>query len=126
VRCLIVDDSRGFLVAARRLLEHGGITVAGVASNGAEALVRVEELNPDVVLVDIDLGGESGLELASRLHGATNDAATNGTRIIMISTHSEQDYRDLIADSPAVGFLSKVTLSADAIRDLLANVPRER
>jgi two-component system, NarL family, nitrate/nitrite response regulator NarL len=117
---VIVDDSRGFLVAARRLLEHGGITVAGVAASGAEALLRVEELNPDVVLVDIDLGEESGLELAGRLGGRPN-----GMRIIMISTHSEQDYRDLIADSPAVGFLAKADLSARAVLDLLASAPRE-
>lgn len=82
--------------------------------------MRVEELNPDVVLIDIDLGNESGLELAGRLHGRPH-----GMRIIMISTHSEQDYRDLIADSPAVGFLSKAVLSADAIRELLANATRE-
>jgi DNA-binding NarL/FixJ family response regulator len=57
VRYLIVDDSAGFLSSARRLLERQGITVAGVASNGADAVLRVEELQPDVVLVDIDLGG---------------------------------------------------------------------
>lgn len=116
VRCLIVDDSDGFLSAARRLLERQGIVVAGVASNGAEALLRVEELQPDVVLLDIDLGGESGLELAERL--AHRMA---GARIIMISTHAEQDYRDLVAASPAVGFLSKATLSARAIQGLLDN-----
>jgi hypothetical protein len=39
--------------------------------------------------------------------------------MILISTHAEQDYADLIAASPAAGFLSKSTLSADAIRGLL-------
>jgi DNA-binding NarL/FixJ family response regulator len=120
VRCLIVDDSAGFLAAASRLLEHDGITVAGVASNGTEALRRVEELRPDVVLVDIDLGEESGLELAGRLSRRSGE-----TRIIMISTHAEQDYRDLIAESHAVGFLAKATLSARAIRDLLATGSRD-
>jgi DNA-binding NarL/FixJ family response regulator len=100
-------------------LECEGIAVAGVASNGAEALLRAEELQPDVALVDIDLGGESGLELAGWLH------QQNGMRIIIISTHSEQDYVDLIEDSPAVGFLSKSVLSARAIHDLLATGPRE-
>jgi CheY-like chemotaxis protein len=68
MRCLIVDDSPRFLDAARGLLERQGITVVGVASNSAEALERTEELQPDVTLLDIDLGGESGLELARRLH----------------------------------------------------------
>jgi two-component system, NarL family, nitrate/nitrite response regulator NarL len=113
VRCLIVDDSDGFLSAARRLLESEGIAVAGVASTGAEAVQCVERLRPDVVLLDIDLGGESGLEVAERLDHA-------GTcPIILISTHAEQDYRDLIAASPAVGFLAKTALSARTIEALL-------
>jgi len=118
MRCLIVDDSRHFLDAARGLLERQGITVVGVASTGAEALRRVEELRPDVTLVDIDLGGESGFELARRLHHGFGAAPS---RSILISTHAEEDYADLIAASPAVGFLSKSALSADAIRDLLGS-----
>jgi DNA-binding NarL/FixJ family response regulator len=119
VRCLIVDDSPGFLAAAGLLLQHQGIIVAGVATNGAEALRQAEELRPDLALVDIDLGGESGLELVSRLPVPS----------ILISTHDEQDYRDLIAASPAVGFLPKIALSARAIHDLLDNSatgPRDR
>jgi DNA-binding NarL/FixJ family response regulator len=117
LRCLIIDDSPRFLDAARGLLERQGITVVGVASNGAEALRRTEELRPDVTLVDIDLGGESGLELARRLH---RQAGATPAPVILISTHAEQDYAELIAASPAVGFLAKTALSADGIRDLLA------
>jgi CheY-like chemotaxis protein len=117
MRCLIVDDSPRFLDAARGLLERQGITVVGVASNSAEALKRAEELRPDVTLLDLDLGGESGLELARRLH---RDAGGAPPRLILISTHAEQDYADLIAASPAVGFLPKAALSAGAIRELLA------
>jgi DNA-binding NarL/FixJ family response regulator len=116
LRCLIVDDTPRFLEAARGLLELQGITVAGVASNSAEALQRVEELRPDVTLVDIDLGDESGFALARRLHRHTRHGPS---RVILISTHDEQDYADLIAASPAVGFLSKSALSANAIRDIL-------
>jgi CheY-like chemotaxis protein len=117
LRCLIVDDSPRFLDAARGLLERQGITVVGVASTGAEALQRVQELHPDVTLLDIDLGGESGLELARRLHDQPDLAPGP---VILISTHAEQDYAELIAASPAVGFLPKAGLSADAIRRLLA------
>jgi DNA-binding NarL/FixJ family response regulator len=117
MRCLIVDDSPRFLDAARGLLERQGITVVGVASNGADALQRAGELRPDVTLLDIDLGGESGLELARRLH---DQAGLVPAPVILISTHAEQDYAELIAASPAVGFLPKTALSADAIRDLLA------
>jgi DNA-binding NarL/FixJ family response regulator len=117
VRCLIIDDSSRFLDAARGLLERQGLTVVGVASNSAEALQRVEQLRPDVTLLDIDLGGESGLELAQRLHSQAGPASAP---VILISTHAEQDYAELIAASPAIGFLPKTALSADAIRGLLA------
>jgi DNA-binding NarL/FixJ family response regulator len=115
LRCLIVDDSRRFLDAARGLLESQGMAVVGVASTGAEALRQVEELRPDVTLVDLDLGGESGFEVARRLERNVGPRP----RMILISTHDEQDYADLIAASPAVGFLPKSALSAAAIRRLL-------
>ncbi len=117
MRCLIVDDSPRFLAAARGLLERQGISIVGVASNSADALQRVGELRPDVTLLDIDLGGESGLELARLLHDQADQAPAP---VILISTHAEQDYMELIAASPAVGFLPKTALSGDAIRDLLA------
>jgi CheY-like chemotaxis protein len=119
LRCLLVDDSPHFLDAARGLLERQGVTVVGVASNSADALRRAEELRPDVTLLDIDLGGESGLELARRLQ--RQDGQAPGP-VILISTHAEQDYAELIAASPAVGFLSKTALSGDAIRELLAGL----
>jgi DNA-binding NarL/FixJ family response regulator len=113
LRCLIVDDNRRFLDAARGLLEREGLAVVGVASTSAEALHQVEELRPDVTLVDIDLGGESGFELVRRL------ADLSPLRMILVSTHAEQDYADLIAASPAIGFVPKSGLSAAAIRALL-------
>lgn len=124
--CLIVDDNAGFLAVAGRLLQRQGMTIAGVASTGEEALRLFEELRPDVVLTDIDLDGESGLDLAERLAVVADSARTS---IILISTHAEQDYQDLIAASPAVGFLPKAALSVRAIEELLGNAagqPRER
>ena len=111
LRCVIVDDSPGFVAAARSLLERQGLRIIGVASNCAEGLRLVAELRPDVVLVDIDLGAESGFELARRLDQMQDSTPTP---VILISTHSEQDYADLIADSPALGFLSKTVVSATA------------
>jgi CheY-like chemotaxis protein len=116
VRCLVVDDSQAFLQAARRILERGGMTVVGATTSSAEALVRVNETNPDVVLVDIMLGSESGFDLALKL---TTAPQTRQAAVILISTHGEDDFRDLIAASPAIGFLPKWRLSARAIEDLL-------
>jgi DNA-binding NarL/FixJ family response regulator len=116
LRCLIIDDSPHFLDAARGLLEREGIAVVGVASTGADAVRSVEALRPDVTLLDIDLGGESGFDVATRLHRDTDHPQP---RVILISTHAEQDYAELVAACPVVGFLSKSALSAGAIRELL-------
>jgi DNA-binding NarL/FixJ family response regulator len=116
MRCLIVDDSPDFVNAARGLLEHDGITVVGAASTSAEALRCFQELGPDVTLVDVHLGSENGFELAEQLH---RSGSPGRSPVIMISTHSEQDFADLIATSPAIGFLAKIALTPDAIRDLV-------
>lgn len=116
MRCLIVDDNSRFLHAVRGLLEREGIVVVGVASSIAEALRQAGELRPDVALVDIDLGGESGFELVRRLHGA---AGLPPMPVILMSAHAGEDYVDLIAASSAVGFLPKIRLSGDTIRGLL-------
>jgi DNA-binding NarL/FixJ family response regulator len=113
---LIVDDSQPFLDAARDLLERQGLRIVGLASTSAEAMRRSAELHPDVVLIDITLAGESGFELARQLSARDNDAAT----LILISTHAQADFADLIADSPAAGFVPKAELSADAIRRIVS------
>ena len=116
LRLLIVDDNAHFLVAARCLLKSEGIDVVGVASTTADALRYARSLRPDAVLVDIDLGEESGFELAAQLTEETGDARQ---RVILTSAYAAQDLADLIEASPAVGFLPKTLLSARAIVDLL-------
>jgi CheY-like chemotaxis protein len=116
MRCLIVDDSADFVEAARHLLDHGGITVVGVASTSAEALRCFEEQRPDVTLVDVNLGRENGFDLAEQLHRSGLPAPSP---VILISTHAEQDFADMIAASPAIGFLAKFALTPGAIRDLV-------
>ena len=118
LRCFIVDDAAHFLDVAASLLQREGINVVGTASTSAEAVQEVERLRPDVILIDIDLGGESGLELARRL------ADTDGgmpAKAIMISAHAEGDFSELIEASPAVGFLQKSDLSAEAVHAILNN-----
>jgi CheY-like chemotaxis protein len=121
MRCLIVDDSADFVDAARGLLECEGITVVGVASTSADALQLFEELRPDVTLVDINLGGESGFEVAEQLHGL---GGSSPSPVILISTHAEQDFAELIETSPAIGFLSKSAMTCGAIHDLVAGSVR--
>ena len=112
LRCLIVDDNDQFLVSASRLLESQGLEIAGRASTSAEAAELVTRLRPDIVLVDVQLGGEDGLQLARRL------AATSARRVIMISTHGEAELAGLWESTGAVGFLHKTALSGRAVRAL--------
>lgn len=115
LRALIVDDNAEFLTTARRLLEREGIAVIGLATTGAEALRQTKEHNPDVVLLDVDLGDESGFDLAERL-----SPAPRGRRpVVLISAYPEEDLVDLVDTSAAIGFVSKPRLSAKAITDLL-------
>jgi DNA-binding NarL/FixJ family response regulator len=116
LRCLIVDDQPHFCEAARELLEGQGLTVVGCASSAPEAVRSVRELRPEVALVDIGLGADSGFDLARRL---VEDVDGDAPRVILISTHDEREFRKLINASPAVGFLAKTELSAERICQLL-------
>ncbi len=115
MKCVIVDDYEPFLKIARTQLEGQGLAVVGLATNGTEALRQSRELCPDVALVDISLGGESGFDIVRKITPYVGS-------VILISSHDhdeDDDYAELIAGSPAVGFLSKAELSADAIEQLV-------
>ena len=116
LRCLIVDDSEQFLRAASSTLGRNGIEVIGTATTSATALDQVAKLRPDAVLVDVGLGEESGFDLTRQLVDAFPYLAS---RVILISTRSEDDYSDLVDASPAAGFIPKSELSASAVRDLV-------
>jgi DNA-binding NarL/FixJ family response regulator len=113
-RCVIVDDNERFLVVARASLERDGLAVVGTATTAAEALATVDALRPDVVLVDIGLGTESGFELTERLVERHPDVG-----VVLISTRREEDVTELVQASPATGFVWKARLSAAAVRDLM-------
>jgi len=115
VRCLIVDDSDEFVASAARLLGSQGLDVVGSASSGERALELAGSLEPDVALVDIELGEEDGIEL-SHVFAAQAPA----TRVVLISSYDQADLGDLISRSPAVGFLPKTDLGAAEIRAILA------
>ena len=118
IRCLIVDDSVSFLETAARLLEREGLSVVGKAYTSDDALRRSRELQPDVILVDVMLGSESGIDLARRLTETDSGAA-----VILISTLAHADVAYLIDDTPVAGFVPKSELSAAAIRHLVSEPP---
>src|SRR3979409_2479557 len=115
LRCLIVDDSTAFQTAARMLLRDA-FTDVRTASTIAETLRCMEEFRPDVTLVDVYLGDESGFDLVEQLDRGGWCARS---AVILTSTHDQQEFAEMIAASPAVGFLSKMAFSPRAIRDLV-------
>jgi DNA-binding NarL/FixJ family response regulator len=122
IRCLIVDDNSGFRQQMLGLLEEQGLEVVGGAASAAEALQQIAELRPDIALIDIDLGRDSGLTLATQLRETPGPAVPN---VILISTHDEGAFAELIERSSALGFLPKTELSAAAIRRMLASATSE-
>ena len=121
LRCLIVDDNEPFLEIAAASLDGNDLNVLGTATTSAEALRHVAERQPDVVLVDINLGNESGFDLARTLVAGFPRLASG---VVLISTRAEQDFGGLIEASPAVGFIRKTQLSARAVRELVASRSR--
>jgi DNA-binding NarL/FixJ family response regulator len=112
---LIVDDHDAFRRSARSVLEADGFDVVGEAENGVAALRAARELDPDVVLLDINLPDFDGFEVAERLR--RNGA---GAAIVLTSSREGADYGSLIADSAARGFIPKDRLSGGALREVLA------
>ena len=117
LRVLLVDDSEQFLQAAGTSLGRNGMEIAGTAANSETALQQVDSVRPDVVLVDVGLGEESGFDLVVELVDAFPYLAK---RVLLISTREQDDYGELVDASPAAGFILKSELSASAIHELLS------
>lgn len=111
---LIVDDHADFRRQARALLEAEGLRVVGEAADGRSALIEVEALRPDVVLLDIGLPDIDGFEVALRL------AAPGGAPgIVLTSSRDAATYGGRLASSSAAGFVRKDDLSAEAVAALV-------
>jgi len=115
VHILVIEDHDDTRDVLDMLLRTEGYEVT-LAVDGQDGLEKYRRRPPDIVLVDIVLGSESGFDLARKLTAATGPPRA---AVILISTYSEEDFMDLIVASPAIGFLPKGKLSARAIEDLL-------
>ena len=96
--CLIVDDNLAFLRAASARLAPHGVSVVGLASSGDEAVLLAEKLRPALALVDVQLDGESGFDVARRLA-----ATERPPRVILVSVRAEDDLVDMLGDAPVAG-----------------------
>jgi len=112
---LIVDDHEGFRQVARELLEADGVEVVGEAADGESAITEAERLRPQLVLLDVQLPGIDGFEVAARLGEASDPPA-----VVLTSSYSADSYRRRLAQSPARGFIPKGELSGEALAALFA------
>jgi DNA-binding NarL/FixJ family response regulator len=111
---LVVDDHAWFRSAVAALLGAEGCTVVGEAADGDEALSMVGSLHPDVVLLDVQLPGMDGFEVARRIA----DLAAPPT-VLLVSSRAAAEYGDRVDRSPARGFLEKRFLSGAALIRLM-------
>jgi DNA-binding NarL/FixJ family response regulator len=111
---LVVDDHPTFRATARALLEAEGFDVVGEAADGKEALAKIARLQPEIVLLDVQLPDMDGFEIAARLSREGSSA-----RIILISSRDASDFGSLVGESDVCGFVTKNALSGAAIRALV-------
>jgi|HubBroStandDraft_6_1064221.scaffolds.fasta_scaffold283080_2 DNA-binding NarL/FixJ family response regulator len=115
IRCLIADDQamvrEGF---AAMLAAEPGITVAGQAIDGADAVRQARRLDPDVVLLDVRMPVMDGLEAARQILTATH--GTDKPRVLMLTTFDLDEYVYEALRAGASGFLLKDATTAELIR----------
>lgn len=113
---LIVDDHPTFRATARQLLEAEGFEVVGELENGASVVETVIALDPDLVLLDVQLPDRSGFDICAELEVYEGRSG----RVILVSSRDLSDYGELVETSCACGFVPKGELSGDTIAALLA------
>ena len=116
VRVLIVDDQLPFREASRMVVEMtDGFEVSGEAENGEQAIALVEELKPDLVLMDVQMPGIDGIETTRRITSVPNPPV-----VIVMSTHESGDYVDVAVAAGAVGFVPKSHFGLDTLDEMWA------
>jgi two-component system, NarL family, invasion response regulator UvrY len=111
VRVLIVDDQATFRSAARLVVDlSDGFEVVGEAETGEDAVGMVAALEPDLVLMDVNLPGIDGLEATRRIVASGSTA-----RVLVLSTYSQSEYEDAATAAGAVGFVTKDDFGPDSL-----------
>jgi CheY-like chemotaxis protein len=111
---LIVDDREEFCSVAGQMLASDGFDVTGMVFDGDQALAFVASHHPDVVLLDVQLPGMDGFEVARRL-ALLPDAPD----VVLTSSRSRGSYGHRLAESPVRGFIPKQDLTGSALNALI-------
>jgi DNA-binding NarL/FixJ family response regulator len=119
VRVMIVDDQPVFREVAKSLLESDGqFDVVAEANAGRDAVDMVPEVQPDVVIMDIQMDDMSGIEATRRILGVCPEAT-----VVLTSMTAEREYPRLVREIGALGFISKRNLNGTALRSILGMGP---
>lgn len=119
IRVLLVDDHPVVRTGIRTLLETAAdIEVVAETSGGEEVFVLLERLTPDVLLLDMEMPGLSGVEVAARLK-----KADLGVRVLALSAYDDEEYISNLLQSGAAGYLTKEE-AAESIIDAVRGVAR--
>jgi DNA-binding NarL/FixJ family response regulator len=103
INLLVVDDHDLVRTGIRRMLaDQAGMSVVGEADSGEEALQRVRELRPDVVLMDVKMPGIGGLEATRRII-----RSHPGIRVIAVTACDEEPFPSRLLQAGAAGYLTK-------------------
>jgi len=109
-----VDDQAPFRIAAKAVLRRlDGFELAGEAASGAEAVELADQLNPALILMDINMPGMNGIEATRRIVAAHPEIV-----VILCSTYELADLPPAAAASGARAYVNKEQLGADTIRRL--------
>jgi DNA-binding NarL/FixJ family response regulator len=113
---MVVDDQKAFGELASEILRQGkDFEVVAVARSGEEALSLIDELSPDLVLMDAQLGGGmNGFETTERTLKRRPD-----TKIVVISMYHEEEYSRLATQVGALGFISKQDFDLETLKETL-------
>ncbi len=114
VRVLVVDDHAEFRAAACRLFAMPGFEVVGEAPSGEAALEAAAVLKPDLILLDIQLPGIDGFEVAEKLAKRSPPPV-----VVLVSSRAEATYRRRLRQVPAAGFIAKSELTGEAVSSLV-------
>jgi len=114
MRVLLVDDHTLFRQGLRTLLEkHGAFQVVGEAEDGRTAVTLVEQLHPDVVVMDIAMKGLNGIEATRQIR-----QRFSRTQVIVLSMHLLESYVRQALESGAAGYLLKSAAGSELIAAL--------
>ena len=117
VRVLIVDDQAPFREAARVVVElTEGFELAGEAETGEDAVERAREVNPDLVLMDVNLPGIDGLEATRRILRESDGRVV----VLMVSTYEADEYAPRAAEAGAAGYIPKSEFEPDRLAEAWA------